>query len=74
MTLDDRLQAAPIGVIETSTDGGVVGANEAAATTLETTPESLRGTDIRDEFPKAAAGTLRAAFAGDSVTARSFEE
>ncbi|WP_254840132.1 bacterio-opsin activator domain-containing protein [Natronomonas marina] len=74
MTLDDRLQAAPIGVIETSTDGRVVDANEAAATTLETTPESLHGTDIRDEFPKSAAGTLRATFDGDSVTARSFEE
>jgi predicted DNA binding protein len=74
MTLDDRLQAAPIGVIETNTDGRVVDANEAAATTLETTPESLRGTDIREEFPKSAAATLRTAFDGDSVTAHSFEE
>jgi len=74
MTLDDRLQAAPIGVIETSTDGRVVDANETAATTLETTSESLRGTDIREGFPKSATGTLRAAFDGDSVTARSFEE
>lgn len=74
MTLDDRLQAAPVGVIKTSTNGRVVDANEAAATTLETTPESLRGTDIREGFPKSTAGTLRASFDGDSVTARSFEE
>jgi len=33
MTLDDPLQAAPIGVIEASTDGRVVDINETAATT-----------------------------------------
>jgi DNA-binding CsgD family transcriptional regulator len=74
MTLDDRLRAAPIGAIETSTDGRVLDADETAATTLQTTVDSLRGTDIREAFPRSAAGTLRAAFAGDSVTARSFEE
>jgi len=74
MTLDDRLRAAPIGVIETTTDGRVLDLNERATTTLETNADSLRGTDIREAFPRSAAGTLRAAFAGESVTPRSFDE
>jgi DNA-binding CsgD family transcriptional regulator len=74
MTLDDRLRAAPVGVIETTADGRVLDLTERAATVLETTPESLRGTDVREAFPRSAAGTLRAAFAGDSVTSRSFDE
>jgi hypothetical protein len=74
MTLDDRLRVAPVGVIETTTEGRVLALNERAATTLETTRESLRETDISEAFPRSAAGTLRAAFAGDSVTPRSFDE
>lgn len=74
MTLGDHLRAAPLRVIETNTDGEVIDANETATTTFDTTPKALRGTDIRDGFPKSAAGTLRAAFDGDSVTPRSFED
>jgi hypothetical protein len=74
MTLDDRLRTAPVGVIETTADGRVLDLNERATTVLETAPESLRGADIREAFPRSAAGTLRTAFAGDSVTPHSFDE
>jgi GAF domain-containing protein/DNA-binding CsgD family transcriptional regulator len=74
MTLDDRVRAAPGGVIETGTDGRVLDVDETAATTLESTAEALRGTYIRDAFPQSAAGTLREAFDGDGVTDCSFEE
>jgi len=74
MTLDDRLRAAPGGVIETSTDGRVLDVDETAAATLESTTEALCGTNIRDAFPQSAAGTLREAFDGEAVTDCSFEE
>jgi len=74
MTLDDRVRAAPGGVIETSTDGRVLDVDETAAATLESTADALCGTNIRDAFPQSAAGTLREAFDGEAVTDCSFEE
>ncbi|WP_276257939.1 bacterio-opsin activator domain-containing protein [Haloglomus litoreum] len=71
--MDNRLEQAPIGVIETTTEGAVVAVNEAAATMIETAPGALRGTDLRDRFPRSAAGTLRDMFEGGAVS-RSFEE
>jgi len=72
--MDDPLRQAPIGVIETTADGRVEALNETAATTLETTEEAMRGSDIRESFPQSAAGELPAAFEGGAPTARSFEE
>ncbi|HMB50355.1 MAG TPA: bacterio-opsin activator domain-containing protein [Natronoarchaeum rubrum] len=72
--MDDRLRAAPIGVVETTSDGVVVDANDAAATLLETDRAALRGTAIEESFPKSAAGTLREAFEGASPDPASFEE
>jgi DNA-binding CsgD family transcriptional regulator len=74
MTLDDEVRAAPSGVIETSADGRVLDVDETAAATLGSTAEALCGTDIRDAFPRSAAGTLRDAFDGGAVTDCSFEE
>ena len=74
MTLDDGVRAAPSGVIETSADGRVLDVDETAAATLGSTAEALCGTDIRDAFPRSAAGTLRDAFDGGAVTDCSFEE
>ena len=74
MTLEERVRAAPGGVIETGTDGRIIDVDEAAATTLEATPEALRETNIRDVFPQSAAGTLREAFDGEAVTDCSFDE
>jgi predicted DNA binding protein len=72
--MDDTLRQAPVGVIETSADGRVEALNETAATTLETTREAMRGTDIRESFPQSAAGALPATFDDGAPTARSFEE
>jgi predicted DNA binding protein/GAF domain-containing protein len=71
--MDNRLEQAPIGVIETTTAGAVVAVNGTAAKVIERDPEALRGTDLRDRFPRSAAGTLREAFE-DGPTSRSFEE
>jgi hypothetical protein len=72
--MNDRLERAPMGVIETTTDGRIIDVNETAATTIESGRETLQETDIREKFPRSAVGTLRDAFDGDSVTAQSFEE
>ena len=72
--MDDTLRQAPLGVVETTADGRVEALNERAASTLETTRESMRGTDVRESFPQSAAGALPAAFDDDAPTARSFEE
>ncbi|MFT4909755.1 MAG: putative DNA binding protein, partial [Natronomonas sp.] len=72
--MDNRLQRAPVGVIETTPEGQVTDANETAAEAIDTDRATLRGADILDSFPKAAAGTLRTVFAGESPTGRSFEE
>ncbi|AGB31662.1 bacterio-opsin activator-like protein [Natrinema pellirubrum DSM 15624] len=72
--MDERLQRAPIGIIETAADGRVVDVNDAAATLLETDPSALRGTAIGECFPKSADGTLRETFGGPSPTPASFEE
>ena len=74
MTLDDRVRAAPGGVIETSIDGRVLDVDETAARMLESTAEALRGTDLHDAFPQSAAGTLREAFDGETMADCSFEE
>ncbi|GAA0668707.1 bacterio-opsin activator domain-containing protein [Natronoarchaeum mannanilyticum] len=72
--MDERLRRAPIGVVETTSDGVVVDANDAAAELLETDRGALRGTAIEESFPKSAAGTLREAFEGASPAPASFEE
>jgi predicted DNA binding protein len=71
--MDNRLEQAPIGVIETTTAGAVVAVNGTAARMIESDPEALRGADLRDRFPRSAAGTLREVF-DDGPTSRSFEE
>jgi predicted DNA binding protein/putative methionine-R-sulfoxide reductase with GAF domain len=72
--MDDRLQRAPVGAIETTTDGRIIDVNETAATTIGSSPDRLRETNICEVFPKSAVGTLRDAFDAGSVTAQSFEE
>jgi predicted DNA binding protein len=70
--MNEHLRTAPIGVIETANDGTVQAVNEVAAALLER--DGPVGAPIADVFPKSAAGSLRAAFAGDTLDERSFEE
>ncbi|WP_254763399.1 bacterio-opsin activator domain-containing protein [Natrinema marinum] len=72
--MDDRLRQAPIGVIETTSEGEIVDINDAATTLLETEPAALRGTAIEESFPKSAVRTLREVFDGASPSPASFEE
>ena len=74
MTIDEHLRKAPVGVLETTTDGRITDADETAATMLERSSETLVGSDIEETFPQSAPGTLRAVFEGGSPTAASFEE
>ncbi|WP_277543761.1 bacterio-opsin activator domain-containing protein [Haloarcula laminariae] len=48
--------------------------NDTAATTIKTPAEECREVDIRDVFPKSAAGSLRAAFDEATISPKSFEE
>lgn len=72
--MDDTLRQAPIGVIETTADGRVEALNETAATTLETTVEAMRGSDILESFPQSAASELPSAFDDGAPTPHSFKE
>ena len=80
--MNDRLRQAPVGVIETTTDGRIVDVDERAATVIGTDPGTLAETDVRESFPRSASGTLREVFdgasatavGGTSVTPTSFEE
>jgi DNA-binding CsgD family transcriptional regulator len=74
MTPSDRLDSAPIGVIETTLDGDVIGANGRAADFLEVDADDLRGAALTDRFPKSAAGTLRDAVGGETVDETSFRD
>jgi predicted DNA binding protein len=71
--MNDRLRRAPVGVLETTRDGEVTAVNETAIEVLDTDVETLVGSDVRDTFPRSAAGTMSAVFAADPDE-RSFEE
>jgi predicted DNA binding protein len=72
--VNEALRRAPVGVIETTADGVVVDANEAAATALSVTCTALRGDPLDERFPESAAGTLRAAFDDGVASEETFEE
>jgi len=72
--MNEPLKHAPVGVIETTTDGVITDLNERAAETIGTSREAAMGTDIRETFPRSATGTIREAFADEGPTERSFEE
>lgn len=68
--MDDRLRWAPFGVI-TVLDGRVAAANDAAQEFLDDAPEA---DPIEAVFPQSVAGSLPAAFEGESVAETTFEE
>jgi hypothetical protein len=63
-----------VGVVETTADGVVVDANEAAATVLSVTRADLCDDPLDERFPESAAGALRAAFADGVANEETFEE
>jgi predicted DNA binding protein/putative methionine-R-sulfoxide reductase with GAF domain len=71
--MKEHLRNAPIGILETSTDGIVQAANDAAMSLLELERSDLESS-IQAGFPKSATGSLRESFDGDGPDERSFEE
>lgn len=72
--MNEALQRAPVGVVETTSDGVVVDANEAATTVLSVTRADLRDDPLDERFPESAAGTLRTAFDTGVESEETFEE
>ncbi|WP_246988847.1 bacterio-opsin activator domain-containing protein [Halorientalis marina] len=72
--MNENLQRAPVGVLETTLDGEIEAANPAAATTLDADAGELVGRDVSSALPRSANGTLREAFAGDPPDEQSIEE
>lgn len=69
--MEDRLQAAPIGVI-TVQDGIVMACNDIASNLL--TIDDPTGESIESVFPQSVTDSLPQVFDGESVTETSFEE
>lgn len=72
--MKEALRRAPVGVVETTVDGVVVDANEAAATVLSVTRADLCDEPLDERFPESAAGTLRVAFDNGVASEETFEE
>jgi len=70
--MDERLQRAPIGVLEVSAEGIVSDSNEVGQTLIDVRDPA--GAPIADIVPRSVDDTLLTAFEGESVTEREFEE
>lgn len=71
--MDEHVQHAPVGVVEVTSDGALVAANDRTVELLAVDAPPVE-TPIEDVFPTTASGALRDAFAGGSPSERSFEE
>ncbi|AXG07184.1 histidine kinase [Haloplanus rubicundus] len=71
--MDDRLQRAPIGVLDVSADGTVSDINETGRTLIGVTTDPT-GATLDDVVPRSVDDTLLTAFEGASVTEAEFEE
>ncbi|AXG10599.1 bacterio-opsin activator domain-containing protein [Haloplanus rubicundus] len=71
--MDDRLQRAPIGMLDVSADGTVSDINETGRTLIGVTTDPT-GATLDDVVPRSVDDTLLTAFEGASVTEAEFEE
>lgn len=71
--MDDRLQHAPVGVLEVSADGTVTGINDVARELIDCSDDPT-GDSLGETFPRSVEDTLLDAFEGESVTDATFEE
>lgn len=71
--MDEHLHTAPVGVMETRSDGTVLSINEAGRDLLDI-DDPIDDQTIDGVFPKSAAGSVRDVFAGEGIEKRSFEE
>ncbi|WP_327051911.1 bacterio-opsin activator domain-containing protein [Halomicrococcus gelatinilyticus] len=71
--MDERLQRAPVGVIDVAADGTVRGVNDVAREVLDE-HRIQTGVSIEDAFPRSVEDSLVDAFDGAGATAAAFEE
>ncbi|MFD1588432.1 bacterio-opsin activator domain-containing protein [Halorientalis brevis] len=71
--MDDRLQRAPVGVLEVSPEGTVTAINDVARGLIDVTADPS-GVPIAEVFPRSVEDTLLGAFEGEDVCAVEFEE
>jgi predicted DNA binding protein len=71
--MDDRLQQAPIGVLEIEADGTLSEMNAAARDLLDVNG-SVAGEPLADVYPQSVEETLPRMFDADEITATEFEE
>lgn len=73
--MDEKLDRAPIGVLDCSTDGTVTGVNEAARRLLDVGTDDVTGADVGTVFPRSVENTLSTVLdAGPLTEDREFEE
>jgi len=68
------LSGAPIGVLELSASGTVRDLNDAACALLAVDRDAAVDAELRDVFPRSAAGTIQDTFEGGTPESASFEE
>lgn len=74
MSMDQRLERAPIGVLEVDSDGTVTAINGTGGELLEVDPDSARGRVIEDVFPRSVDDTVLNALTEMVADERSIEE
>lgn len=72
--MNERIERAPIGILDVRTDGTVTEINDAAAALLEVDPDSVRGRAVGDVFPRSVDDTVPRAFAESIADEFSVEE
>jgi len=72
--MDERLNRAPVGVIEATADGTVTGVNDAARESVGVDPDDAAGAPLSAVFPRSVEGSLRDAFDDEGVDDAEFEE
>jgi hypothetical protein len=71
--MDDRLQRAPVGIVDVRPDGTVEEHNAVAEDLLDLEPDPT-GDPVAEIFPRSVEGSLPAAFTNEDVSATEFEE
>ena len=74
MSMDQRLERAPIGVLEVGPDGTVTAINGTGGELLEVDPDSVRGRVIEDVFPRSVDDAIPSALTETIADERSIEE
>jgi len=71
--MDERLRAAPIGVLDVAPDGTVEGVNDAARDLMDAGDADLAGAPVAEAFPQSVENSLPTAVGGE-IAAAEFEE